>query len=76
MAPLAENIVEDTIKTPCYTQAASKTLMPVASALGIPDVLLSGDQPDFSGYYNPSTGAPLYVFRARGLNHLTSQEST
>lgn len=75
-APLAENMVEDAVETPRYTQAASETLVPVASAPGIPDVLLSGDQPDFSGYYDPSTGAPLCAFGARGLNRLTSQEST
>jgi hypothetical protein len=75
-APLAENMVEDAVETPRYTQAASKTLVPVASALGIPDVLLSGDQPDFLRYYDPLTGAPLCVFGACGLNCLTSQEST
>jgi hypothetical protein len=46
--------------------------MPVALALSISDVLLSGDQLDFSGYYDPSTGAPLCVFRACGLNCLIS----
>jgi hypothetical protein len=46
--------------------------VPVALALGIPDVLLSGDQPDFLGYYDPSTGAPLCAFGVCGLNCLTS----
>ncbi|QKX64828.1 uncharacterized protein TRUGW13939_12004 [Talaromyces rugulosus] len=52
LAPLAENMVEDADKTLCYTQAASEMPVSVASALGIPDVLLSGDQPDFLGYYD------------------------
>ncbi|QKX53113.1 uncharacterized protein TRUGW13939_11125 [Talaromyces rugulosus] len=74
-APLAENMVEDADETPRHTQAASETPVPVASAPGIPDVLLSGDQPDFSGYYDPQSGAPLCALGARGLHRLTSQES-
>jgi hypothetical protein len=72
VASLAENMVEDAVETPCYTQAASEMLVPVALALDIPNVLLSGDQLDFLGYYDPLTGAPLCVFGACGLNCLTS----
>jgi hypothetical protein len=46
--------------------------MLVALALGIPNILLSSDQPDFLGYYDPSTRAPLCAFGAYRLNYLTS----
>jgi hypothetical protein len=46
----------------------------MASALDIPNILLSDNQPDFSGYYNPLTRASLYIFRAYRLNYLTSQK--
>jgi hypothetical protein len=71
-APLAKNMVEDAVETPRYTQAVSEMLVLVASALDIPDVFLSGDQPDFLGYYDPLTRALLYTFKAYGLNCLTS----
>jgi hypothetical protein len=47
-------------------------LILIALALDILNILLFDDQLDFLGYYNPSTGAPLCVFRARGLNCLTN----
>jgi hypothetical protein len=50
--------------------------MSVALVLGIPDILLSGDQLDFLRYYDPLTGASLYAFRVCRLNYLTSQELT
>lgn len=74
--PLAENMVEDAFETPRHTQAAVGTIVPGASAPDAPSLLFSGEEPDFAGYYDPQSGAPLCAFGARGLYRLSSQETS
>jgi hypothetical protein len=67
-------MVENTNKTSYYIQTASEILILIIFILGIPNIFLSSNQLDFSGYYNPQSRVFLYIFRARDLYWLTNQK--
>lgn len=70
-------MVEDAVETPRHTQTDNSMSVPVVPAPDSPTAnqLQSGNAPDFSGFYDSETGAPLCAFGARSLLPLSSQDS-